>query len=124
MSSDKIGKVKSFNEILESLLVQMSPIIGTTYHKKYMMIIKLNAMMPIQEFLLQATPVRDKILNRDESYFETDTALSTLVDVETKYIKNILKLQNIYTKLDKTSRDTVWQIFQCMLILAEEWSQM
>jgi len=124
MPSDKIGKVKSFNEILESLLVQMSPIIGTTYHKKYMMIIKLNAMMPIQEFLLQATPVRDKILNRDESYFETDTALSTLVDVETKYIKNILKLQNIYTKLDKTSRDNVWQIFQCMLILAEEWSQM
>jgi hypothetical protein len=124
MSSNKIGKVKLFNEILESLLVQMSPIIGTTYHKKYMMIIKLNAMMPIQEFLLQATPVRDKILNRDESYFETDTALSTLVDVETKYIKNILKLQNIYTKLDKTSRDNVWQIFQCMLILAEEWSQM
>ena len=124
MSSNKIGKVKLFNEILESLLVQMSPIIGTTYHKKYMMIIKLNAMMPIQEFLLQATPVRDKILNRDESYFETDTALTTLVDVETKYIKNILKLQNIYTKLDKTSRDNVWQIFQCMLILAEEWSQM
>jgi hypothetical protein len=124
MPSDKIGKVKSFNEILESLLVQMSPIIGTTYHKKYMMIIKLNAMMPIQEFLIQATPVRDKILNRDESYFETDTALSTLVDVETKYIKNILKLQNIYTKLDKTSRDNVWQIFQCMLILAEEWNKM
>jgi hypothetical protein len=123
MSSDKIGKVKSFNEILESLLVQMSPIIGTTYHKKCMMIIKLNAMLPIQEFLLQATPVRDKILKRDESYFETDTALSTLVDVNTKYINNILKLQNIYTKLDKTSRDNVWQIFQCMLILAEEWSQ-
>lgn len=124
MSSDKIGKVKSFNEILESLLVQMSPIIGTTYHKKFMMIIKLNAMMPIQEFLIQATPVRDKILNRDESYFETDTALSTLVDVETKYINNILKLQNIYTRLDKTSRDNVWQIFQCMLILAEEWNKM
>ena len=124
MSSDKIGKVKSFNEILESLLVQMSPIIGTTYHKKFMMIIKFNAMMPIKEFLVQATPVRDKILNRDESYFETDTALTTLVDVETKYIKNILKLQNIYTKLDKTSRDNVWQIFQCMLILAEEWNKM
>jgi len=124
MSSDKIGKVKSFNEILESLLVQMSPIIGTTYHKKFTMIIKLNAMLPIKEFLVQATPVRDKILTRDESYFETDTALSTLVDVETKYINNILKLQNIYTRLDKTSRDNVWQIFQCMLILAEEWNKM
>jgi hypothetical protein len=124
MSSDKIGKVKSFNEILESLLVQMSPIIGTTYHKKFMMIIKLNAMMPIKEFLIQASPVRDKILNRDESYFETDTALTTLVDVETKYINKILKLQNIYTELDKTSRDNVWQIFQCMLILAEEWNKM
>jgi hypothetical protein len=85
------------------------------------MIIKVNAILPIQEFLLQATPVRDKILNRDESYFETDNALSTLVDVETKYINNILKLQNIYSQLDKTSRDNVWQIFQCMLILAEEW---
>jgi hypothetical protein len=120
-SVDKREKVKSFNGLLESLLIQMSPLIGTTYHNKFLMIIKVNAILPIQEFLLQATPVRDKILNRDESYFETDNALSTLVDVETKYINNILKLQNIYSQLDKTSRDNVWQIFQCMLILAEEW---
>lgn len=120
-SADKKDKVKSFNGLLESLLIQMSPLIGTTYHNKFMMIVKVNAILPLQEFLLQATPVRDKILNRDESYFETDTALTTLVDVETKYINNILKLQNIYSQLDKTSRDNVWQIFQCMLILAEEW---
>jgi len=121
---DKKDKVKSFNGLLESLLIQMSPFIGTTYHNKFMMIVKMNAILPIQEFLLQATPVRDKILNRDESYFEADTALSTLVAVETKYINNILKLQNIYTKLDKKSRDNVWQIFQCMLILAEEWAKL
>jgi hypothetical protein len=121
LSVDKREKVKSFNGLLESLLIQMSPLIGTSYHNKFMMIIKVNAILPIQEFLLQATPVRDKILNRDESYFETDNAVSNLVDVETKYINNILKLQNIYSQLDKTSRDNVWQIFQCMLILAEEW---
>lgn len=121
LSVDKREKVKSFNGLLESLLIQMSPLIGTSYHNKFMMIIKVNAILPIQEFLLQATPVRDKILNRDESYFETDNAVSNLVDVETKYINNILKLQNIYSQLDKTSKDNVWQIFQCMLILAEEW---
>lgn len=121
LSVDKREKVKSFNGLLESLLIQMSPLIGTSYHNKFMMIIKVNAILPIQEFLLQATPVRDKILNRDESYFETDNAVSKLVDVETKYINNILKLQNIYSQLDKASKDNVWQIFQCMLILAEEW---
>jgi hypothetical protein len=123
MSSNKIAKVKEFNEILESLLVQMSPIIGTTYHKKFVMIIKLNAMMPIKSFITRSVPFREKIINRDETYFETDTAVNTL-DVNAKYINNILQLQNIYTKLDKTSRDNVWQIFQCMLVLAEEWKEM
>jgi len=123
MSSEKISKVKGFNEILESLLIQMSPIIGTTYHKQFMMIIKMNAMMPIKSFIKRSVPFRDKIINRDESYFETDTAVNTL-DVNVKYMNNILQLQNIYTKLDKVSRDNVWQIFQCMLVLAEEWNSL
>ena len=48
MSSEKISKVKGFNEILESLLIQMSPIIGTTYHKQFMMIIKMD---PLRFFI-------------------------------------------------------------------------
>ena len=120
----KMNNVRMFNEILESLLIQMSPLIGSLYHKHFMMIIKANYTLAIEKFLIQALPLREKILNRDETYFQTDNAVSSLVDVETintKYINNILKLQNIYSKLDKTSRDNVWQIFQSMLILAEEW---
>ena len=123
MSSEKISKVKMFNEILESLLVQMSPIIGTTYYTKYQIIIKVNALLPIKQFHLYAMPYQDKILNKDESYFADDTIVTNL-DVNIKYINKILKLQNIYVKLDKESRENVWQIFQCLLVLATEWSEL
>jgi len=123
MSSEKINKVKMFNEILESLLVQMSPIIGTTYYTKYQIIIKVNALLPIKQFHLYVMPYQDKILNKDESYFADDTIVTNL-DVNIKYINKILKLQNIYVKLDKESRENVWQIFQCLLVLATEWSEL
>ena len=91
MSSEKINKVKMFNEILESLLVQMSPIIGTTYYTKYQIIIKVNALLPIKQFHLYVMPYQDKILNKDESYFADDTIVTNL-DVNIKYINKILKL--------------------------------
>ena len=36
--SNKIEKVKMFNQILESMVIQLSPVIGTTYHNKLLLI--------------------------------------------------------------------------------------
>jgi hypothetical protein len=122
--SNKIEKVKMFNQILESMVIQLSPVIGTTYHNKLLLIYNTNAILPIQMFLQQALPVKDKILNRDETYFEKDEAREKLVDVDQEYMSDILKLQDIYSKLDKNSRNNVWDIFQALLILACEYQTM
>ena len=122
--SNKLEKVKMFNQILESMVIQLSPIIGTTYHNKLSVIFKVNAILPIKMFLQQALPVKDKILNRDETYFEKDEAREKLVDIDQEYMSDVLRLQNIYSKLDKNSRNNVWDIFQALLVLACEYKAM
>lgn len=118
MASDKI---KQFNEILSSFLIQISPLVGSTYHQQFQTIVKYNSLLPIEQFLVHALPVRDKILTRDESYFNNTTNhLEKIGDNE--YILNeILRLQNIYGQIDDESRSNVWDIFQAMLILGEEY---
>ena len=64
--------VKNFNLILESFLSQITPLVGSFYIKKFQLIIKCNSTLPIEKFLVHALPLRDKILNRDESYFNNN----------------------------------------------------
>ena len=118
MATDKI---KQFNEILSSFLIQISPLVGSTYHQQFQTIVKYNSILPIEQFLVHALPVRDKILTRDESYFnDTSNHLEKIGDNE--YVLNeILRLQNIYGQIDEESRSNVWDIFQAMLILGEEY---
>jgi hypothetical protein len=119
MSSEKI---KSFNEILCSFLIQIAPLVGSTYHSRIQVIIKCNSSLPIEQFLVHALPLRDKILNRDETYF-IDKTTSYVQEGNTKKSKldEILRLQNIYFKLDEKSKSNVWDIFQAMLVLGEEY---
>ena len=58
-------KIRTFNDLVESFLKQVSPIIGTSYHHYFTKLIKFNAVMPIQNFIYYAIPMKDKILNRD-----------------------------------------------------------
>ncbi len=118
MASDKI---RQFNEIISSFLIQISPLIGTTYHTKLEEIIKYNSLLPIEQFLIHALPVRDKILDRDESYFQETSLYTEKIGSNENILSEILRLQNIYHKLDDTSKSNVWDIFQAMLILGEEY---
>ena len=119
MSSEKI---KSFNEILCSFLIQIAPLVGSTYHSRIQVIIKCNSSLPIEQFLVHALPLRDKILIRDETYF-IDKTTSYVQEGNTKKSKldEILRLQDIYFKLDEKSKSNVWDIFQAMLVLGEEY---
>ncbi len=113
--------IKTFNEILDSFLIQISPLVGTTYHYQFQQIIKINSLMPIEQFLVYALPLRDKILNRDESYFSnTNNHMDKIGDNEYA-LNEILRLQTIYAKLDGTSRSNVWDILQAMLVLGEDY---
>ena len=65
----KVEKIKNFNDILETFLQQLSPIIGTSYHFYFKKLVKVNSLMPIQQFLSEVLPFKEKIMNKDESYF-------------------------------------------------------
>ncbi len=114
-------KIKQFNEILSSFLIQISPLVGSTYYQQFEKIIKYNSLLPIEQFLVHALPVRDKILSRDESYFNNNLNHVDKIGGNEWVLDEILRLQNIYSQLDETSRSNVWDIFQAMLILGEEY---
>lgn len=118
MSSEKI---KQFNEILGSFLIQISPLVGTTYHHQFQNIVTYNSLLPMEQFLVHALPVRDKIINRDETYFSNTTNHKDQIGNNENILNEILRLQNIYDQLDEISRSNVWDIFQAMLILGEEY---
>ena len=113
--------VKQFNEILGSFLIQVSPLVGTTYNTRFEIIIKLNNKLPMEQFLIYALPLREKILNRDETYFSDENNIKQNVGDNTHKINEILRLQDIYHKLDESSKSNVWDIFQAMLILGEDY---
>ncbi len=114
-------KIKQFNEILSSFLIQVSPLVGSTYNQQFETIVKYNSLLPIEQFLVHALPVREKILSRDESYFNDNTNHLEKIGDNSYVLNEILRLQNIYSQIDETSRSNVWDIFQAMLILGEEY---
>jgi hypothetical protein len=118
MSSEKI---KLFNEILSSFLIQIAPLVGSTYHARFTQIIKCNNCLPIEQFLVHALPIRDQILNRDDTYFIDKSNNYGNTTDDKSMIDEILRLQNIYFKLDDTSKANVWDIFQALLVLGEEY---
>jgi hypothetical protein len=80
--------VKQFNEILGSFLIQVSPLVGTTYNNRFEIIIKLNNKLPMEQFLIYALPLREKILNRDETYFSDENNIMVGNKISILYMKS------------------------------------
>ena len=113
--------IKDFNEILSGFLIQLSPIIGSTYASKFNSIIKYNAILPIEQFCCHALPLRDKIINKDESYFVNIDKNNNDIKNDVDSLNEILKLKDIYVKLNEESKSNIWDIFQALLVLSEEY---
>ena len=113
--------IKDFNEILSGFLIQLSPTIGSTYASQFNNIIKYNAILPIEQFCCHALPLRDKILNKDESYFIHIEKHNSEIKNDADTLTEILKLKDIYSTLDNESKSNIWDIFQALLILSEEY---
>jgi hypothetical protein len=120
MSSEKIIQ---FNDIVLSFINQLSSFIGTSYSKEFKKIIKYNCLLPIEQFIVHALPLRDKILNKDETYFTDEYDYNVHSQNDKNMINEILRLKDIYIRLDKKSKSNIWDYFQAMLILAEEYIQ-
>ncbi len=109
-----------FNEILSSFLIQITPLVGSTYHNNIQKIVKYNSALPIENFLYYAIEYREKILARDDTYFFNDDVIISGIVREDK-LDEIFQLKNIYIYLDQTSKDNVWDILQALLILGEDY---
>lgn len=122
--------IKEFNSILETFLFQLSSVMGSTYHFYFKKLIKINAILPIQQFSNNVYVYKEKIMNEDESYFFNNTSNQEKeIGQFQKYFKTdhestlneILRLSNIYSKLDSESRKEVWSYFKAMTILSEDY---
>ena len=113
-------KIEEFNMLLESFLVQMTPFIGDLTDD-FSKIIKIEPDLPIDKFCGHALPVREKIMNREESYFTNTDNYKNSIGNDNDILNKILGLKNIYVKLDKESKSNVWDYFQALLVLSEEY---
>jgi len=125
-------KIRTFNDLVESFLKQISPIIGTSYHHYFTKLIKFNAVMPIKNFIYyvfnEEKPLKQKILDRDESYFtnvdnHADEA-KKVTDATSDPLDEIIRLKGIFEKLSNESKDNVWDMTQAMLIIAMEYMEL
>lgn len=116
-----IEKIKQFNEILNSFLIQVSPLVGTSYHYHFQQVIKVNSILPLEQFLVYALPMRDKILNRDETYFaDNDNDIYKIANNKVTPFE-MFRLQGIYKQLDINSKTKIWELIQSLLLIGEEY---
>ena len=124
MNTNISTQVKQFNEILSSFLIQLSPIIGTTYSYQLDKIIKCNSTLPIEQYCCYILPLKDKVINKDEAYFNNtenykDEEGRDISDMNT--LEELFKLRNIFNKLNDESKANVWDIIHALLHLSEEY---
>ena len=117
----KVNNIKEFNIIMESFLNQLSPLVGTTYFFYYKKLIKVNSILPIQEFSKNVLPYKKQIMNKDESYFADTDNHSDKIQGDQATLNEIMRLQDIYFKLDSESKKEVWNIFQALTLLSEQY---
>ena len=126
----RVDKIKTFNMIIEDFLKQTTPIVGTTYFYYFKKLIKVNATLPINYASSHLLKYKEKILNKDISYFSDKNNISEEIsELESKYNNNdimfeILRLKDIYYKLNESSRDNVWDILQALLLLTIEYNEL
>jgi len=124
---DKVDIIKNFNSILGDFLKQVSPMVGTTYHHHFTKLIQINAVEPIRLFSYYVhnseKPLATYIETRNEEYFENTDNHKKYMDKVTSEnaLMEIIKLQGIYTQLNKESKDNLWDILQALLQLSKEY---
>lgn len=116
-----IQKIKEFNSIVESFLIQLSPIIGSFFHSYYKKLIKVNCLLPMEYFINYGLPHKNNIINENEAYFKDTEIKKDYISKDTKKLNEILRLQGIYKDLDDESKKNVWAIMKALVVLCEEY---
>ena len=77
--------------------------------------------MPIENFYKYGYKYKQKIMERDISYFSNSDNHKDILDDDNQRLNEILRLRGIYDKLDKNSINNIWSILQALIILTEEY---
>ena len=117
----KVEKVKQFNILMETFLGQISPLVGTSYKSYYSKLVKANSIMAIKQFYQYVSPYKNKIINKDESYFKDTGNFQEKISGDTIF-NEIIRLTHIYSKLDDSNKEQMWMYFQALLVLSEEYN--
>ena len=112
---DKIHIVR-FNDTLESLLLQISKFTGKKYYFKFKRIRKINSSLPIKLWIENGLEYRQKIMNKDETYF-----LEKSINKSSNSFQEILEIKEIYKNIDNKSKQNLWLYLQTLVILSEDY---
>ena len=127
-SMTKSEVIVTFNEILSNFLQQISPLIGTSYNLYFNVLVKMNAVSPIKHFvgyvLDPNSSLEKQILNKDEDYFKNVNNYKGKLQNQDDKLMEIFRLQDIYEKLSKDSKENVWGILQSLLFLAKNYVEL
>jgi thymidine kinase len=108
--------IKKFNEISIDFLTQSSKLVGNTYLYKFKLMTKVNSIYAIDLFIKRVLPYKNKILNKDETFFLTTSEN----EFDANYVEDIIGVKKIYYTLDEDSRGNIWEIVLALVCLAEE----
>lgn len=120
-------KIKLFNSILESFLLQTANIVGSTYHHYFVKLIKVNAPVPINYAINHLIVFKDQILSKNEDYFNNESNYINNItegSPSDNTLSEIMRLKDIYYKLDVDSKENVWSILQALLQLTIEYCEL
>jgi len=123
---DKPTLIKKFNSIISNLLDQVSSLIGTKYSGYFNKLIKVNAILPIKNFIVHAIPHERKILDRDPDYFMDESVYKK--EVRRKwgenvdwYLNEILNLKTVYLSVDDESKENLWDTVTVLLLMSKKY---
>jgi hypothetical protein len=111
--------IKRFNNILESLLLQLSKFTGSKYHYKFKRIIKINSLMPIKFWIKHGLEYKTEIMSKNENYFLIQDINSD--NFKENCLLEIMKLKDLYNTVDEKSKDNLWIYLQSLIILSEDY---
>jgi hypothetical protein len=106
--------IKEFNDISIDFLTQTSSLVGSSYLYKFKLMTRFNSMFAIDLFIERVLPFKNKIVQRDETFF-----LNKNLDTD-DYMDDVIGIKQIYHTLDKQSKENIWDIVLALVYLAEE----
>ena len=112
---------EQFNNIVLSLISQISKYTNKSYESQFNMLIKINKVIPIERFSSDVTDYRTKIMERDEKFFYEHT-YNEVEDNDGSIMDEIIHLKEIYEKLNQESISNIWDYLHAMIYLGDEYN--